>query len=98
MNPGPFVGCGEFPSGQTVYMSFSWQARANNTVDISYAYTETDVQASSGYTLLGSGLPTAGTVQIPRVCPNGAGTLPYLSVKVVANASGGSATAFYWGL
>jgi hypothetical protein len=99
MAPGASTGCGEYPSGQTVYLAFGWTARQSNTVDISYALTDADVQASGGFTSLGTGLPETGSVQIPRTCPNGEGALPYITVKVVANSpTGGSATAYYWGL
>ena len=98
MNPGPSTGCGENPSGQTIYLSFSWGARDGNTVDIYYALTDTGVQASSGFILAGSGLAATGSVQIPRTCPNGAGPLPYLTVKVVATNASGSAAAYYSGL
>jgi hypothetical protein len=99
MAPGAYNGCGEYPSGQTVYLAFGWTARQSNTVDIYYALTDADVQASGGFTSLGTGLPETGSVQIPRTCPNGAGVLPYITVKVVANSpTGGSATAYYWGL
>ncbi len=98
MNPGPIDSCGEYPTGQTIYRTFSWGAREGNTVDIYYAYTETDVQATSGFTLLGSGLPTNGSVQIARSCPNGQGTYPLVTVKVVANNANGSSTAYYWGI
>ena len=37
MEPGPGENCGEFPSGQTIYRSFSWSAREGNTVDVYYA-------------------------------------------------------------
>jgi hypothetical protein len=98
MNPGPSTGCGEYPSGQTTYLTFTWGARDGNTVDVFYALTDTDVQASGGFILLGSDLPAAGSVKIPRTCPNGPGHRPYLTVKLVAKNSLGSATAFYWGL
>ena len=98
MNPGPPSSCGEYPSGQTIYRSFSWTAREGNTVDVYYAYTDADVQATSGFVLLGSGMPPTGTVQLSRVCPNGAGTIQLITVKVVANTTAGSATAFWWGL
>ena len=98
MNPGAAQDCGETPHGQTVYRTFDWTARDGNTVDIYYAYTETDVQATSGFVLLSSGLPTSGSVQIPRSCPNGEGILLRITVKAVANNASGSATAYYWGL
>jgi hypothetical protein len=98
MEPGSY-GCGEYPTGQTVYMSFAWTARKGNTVDIYYALTDTDIKASGGFTSLGSRLAASGSVQIPRVCPNGAGPIQYVTVKVVAKSpTGGSATAFYWGI
>jgi hypothetical protein len=98
MDAGPANGCGEFPSGQTVYMSFGWTARQGNTVDVSYALTDTPARASSGFISLGSGLGVTGWVDVPRTCPNGAGSLPYITVKIVANSpTGGSATAYMWG-
>ena len=98
MNLGPTTDCGEYPSGQTIYLTFIWGAREGNTVDIYYALTATEVQASSGFILLGSGLATNGSVQIPRTCPNGEGGLLRLTIKAVANNANGSATAYYWGL
>lgn len=98
MDLGPSTGCGADPTGQTDYLTFSWGAREGNTVDVYYALTDTDVQASSGYILLGSGLATTGSVQIPRMCTNGDAPLPYLTIKVVANNAYGSAAAYYWGL
>lgn len=98
MNPGVSTDCGPTPSGQTVYVSFDWTAREGNTVDIYYAYTEADVQATSGFVLLGSGLPTSGAIQLPRTCPNGEGPLPRITVKAVANNALGSAAAYWWGL
>jgi hypothetical protein len=98
MDVGSFNGCGEFPSGQTVYMSFGWTARQGNTVDVSYALTDTSARASGGFISLGSGLGVTGWVDVPRTCPNGAGPLPYITVKFVANSpTGGSATAYMWG-
>ena len=55
MNLGPTTDCGEYPSGQTIYLTFMWGARDGNSVDIYYALTDTEVQASSGFMLLGSG-------------------------------------------
>lgn len=98
MNPAPFESCGEFPSGQTVHVGLSWGARDGNTVDIYYAYTDGDYQATSGFVLHSSGLPTTGSVQIPRTCPNGEGALPRVTIKLVANNSIGSGTSYYWGL
>ncbi len=98
MDLGPSTGCGADPTGQTDYLTFSWGARDGNTVDVYYALTDTDVQASSGFILLGSSLATNGSVQIPRTCPNGTEPPPYLTIKVVANNAYGSAAAFYWGL
>ena len=98
MNPGPWVSCGENPTGQTTYLTFSWGARDGNTVDLYYAYTDGDYQATSGFILYGSGLATNGTAQIPRPCPNGPGASPAITVKVVANNPAGSATAYYWGI
>jgi hypothetical protein len=98
MSPGAAENCGEFPSGQTVYVGFSWGARDGNLVDVYYAYTEGDVQATSGFVLHGAGLATTGSVQIPRTCPNGVGGLPRVTVKIVAHNAAGSATAYYWGL
>lgn len=98
MNPGPYIDCGENPTGQTNYLSFSWGARDGNTVDLYYAYTDGDYQATSGFVLFGSGLATNGTVQIPRPCPVGPGSVPAITVKLVANNPYGSATAYYWGI
>ena len=98
MNPGPLAGCGEYPSGQTIYRNFSWGAREGNTVDIYVAYTETSVQATGGFFSMGSGLAANGSVDIPRTCPNGEGLMPMVTVKVVASNSQGSATAYYWGI
>jgi hypothetical protein len=99
MSAGPTEGCGEFPSGQTQYLSFSYVANDGNSVDISYAYTDADVQATSGFVLLGSGLPSSGTVSIPRTCPTDAtGVFPLITVRVVASTAQGSATAYYSGI
>ena len=98
MNPGPFTGCGEYPTGQQAYLTFTWTAREGNTVDVYYAYTETDVQATSGFVLLGSGMATSGSVQIARTCPNGEGPMPLVTVKLVANNAYGSAAAYWWGI
>ena len=98
MGPGPSTGCGEYPTGQMTYRKFTWGARDGNTVDIYYALTDIDAKATGGFMLLGSGLAATGSVQIPRRCPNGEGPLPYVTVKLVAKNSLGSATAYYWGL
>ncbi len=99
MAPGPIEGCGEFPSGQPRNLSFSYTANKGNTVDIFYAYTSTDVPATGGFILLGSGLPSSGSVTIPRTCPTDAsGFFPLITVKVVANSPLGSATAFFSGI
>jgi len=99
MNPGPTEGCGPTPSGQTLYLSFSYVANPGNTVDISYAYTDTDSTATSGFSLLGSGLPSSGTVSIPRPCPADAtGVFPLITVLVTARTPNGSTTAYYSGI
>jgi hypothetical protein len=98
MDAGATPNCGENPSGQTVYLSFSWTAREGNTVDIYYALTDGDYQATGGYSLFAGGKGVTGTVQIPRTCPVGPGPFPLMTVKVVANAPSGSATAYWSGI
>jgi hypothetical protein len=99
MNPGPTEGCGPAPSGQTQYLAFWYDSNPGNTVDIYYAYTDGDYQATNGFILLASGLPTSGSVSIPRTCPTDAnGVFPLITVKVVARTPNGSATAYYSGI
>jgi hypothetical protein len=99
MFPGARESCGEYPTGQVVTLEFGWQAREGNTVDISYALTDGDYQATGGFTPIVSGGGTSGTVSIPVTCPVGPGSYSYVTVKAVANSPSGSATpAYYWGL
>jgi hypothetical protein len=97
MYPGERGSCGENPTGQTVWLDFGWQAREGNTVEIFYALTDGDYQASGGYSLVASG-GSSGTASIPVTCPVGPGPWSYVSVRAVASNAYGSATAFYWGL
>ncbi|MFD4422023.1 hypothetical protein ACFWN7_11040 [Agromyces sp. NPDC058484] len=98
MWPGEYASCGEYPSGQVVTRDFAWEAREGNTVDIYYAYTDGDYQATGGFMLLVSGGGTSGSVSIPRTCPVGPGPISLITVKAVANNANGSAAAYYWGL
>lgn len=98
MYPGGRESCGEHPTGQVVTLDFGWQAREGNTVDIFYALTDGDYQATGGFALLMSGGGTSGSVSIPVTCPVGAGPSSYVTVKAVANNQHGSAAAYYWGL
>ncbi|WP_022891610.1 hypothetical protein [Agromyces subbeticus] len=97
MWPGERASCGENPSGQVVTLSFGWQAREGNTVDIYYALTDGDYLATGGFSHLTSG-GSSGTVSIPVTCPVGAGPMSYVSVKAVASNANGSAASHYWGL
>ncbi|WP_394553800.1 hypothetical protein ACDF64_05085 [Agromyces sp. MMS24-JH15] len=100
LSPGPSPNCGEFPTGQVVELVMSWTAREGNTVDMSYALTDSPVQATSGFIPIVSGGGPSGSVAIPRTCPVGPGPLPYLTVRAVASI-GGVTTTFpymYWGL
>ena len=98
MYPGGRGSCGEDPTGQVVTLEFGWEAYEGNTVDISYAYTDGDYQATGGFILLASGLGSSGSVSIPVTCPVGPGPIPYVTVKAVASNPNGSAAAYYWGL
>jgi hypothetical protein len=98
MESGGRGSCGENPTGQVVSLGFSWQAREGNTVDISYAYTDGDYEATGGFILLPSGLGSSGSVSIPVTCPVGPGPAPYVTVKAVPSSASGSAAAYYWGL
>lgn len=98
MEPGGRGSCGENPTGQVVTLGFSWQAREGNTVEISYAYTDGDYQATGGFMLLASGLGSSGSVSIPVTCPVGPGPHTFVTVKAVASNAKGSAAAYYWGL
>jgi hypothetical protein len=98
MSPGERGSCGEYPTGQVVTLDFGWQAREGNTVDIYYALTDGDYQATGGFTLLASGRGSSGSVSIPVTCPVGPGPTSYITVKAVANNPNGSAAAYYWGL
>ncbi|MEF3402415.1 hypothetical protein [Agromyces sp. CCNWLW203] len=97
MHPGERGSCGENPTGQTVWLDFGWQAREGNTVEIFYALTDGDYQASGGYSLIASG-GSSGTASIPVPCPVGPGPWSYVSVRAVASNAQGSAAAHYWGL
>lgn len=94
----PFEYCGENPEGQVIVLDFHWGAREGNTVDIFYALTDTDAQATGGFSTAASSQGSSGSVGIPRTCPVGSGTLQYLTIKLVASNANGSATAYYWGL
>lgn len=98
MQPGERGSCGESPNGQVVTMSFRWQAREGNTVDIYYALTDGDYQATSGFSQIVSGGGESGSVDIPVTCPVGSGPYTYITVKAVASNPNGSAAAFFWGL
>ena len=98
MFPGERESCGENPTGQVVTLDFGWQAREGNTVDIYYALTDGDYQATGGFTLLASGGGSSGSVSIPVTCPVGPGPATYVTVKVVAIDANVSAAAYYWGL
>ncbi|MGH3704966.1 MAG: hypothetical protein ACRDT9_10085, partial [Agromyces sp.] len=97
MSPGERGSCGENPTGQTVWLDFGWRAREGNTVEIFYALTDGDYQASGGYSLIASG-GSSGTASIPVTCPVGLGPASFVTVKAVASNPHGSAAAFYWGL
>ncbi|MBT2517830.1 hypothetical protein J7E29_10325 [Streptomyces sp. ISL-90] len=77
---------------------FHWEAREGNTVDVFYALTDTDAQATGGFTQIASRQGPSGSVGIPKTCPVGPGPLPYITVKAVASNANGSATSYYWGL
>lgn len=98
MYPGGRGSCGENPTGQVVTVGFGWEAREGNTVDIYYAYTDGDYQATGGFMLLASGQGSSGSVSIPVTCPVGPGPISLVTVKAVASNSAGSAAAYYWGL
>lgn len=98
MYPGGRGSCGKDPTGQVVTVGFGWDARQGNTVDIYYAYTDGDYQATGGFTLLASGQGSSGSVSIPVTCPVGTGPISYVTVKAVASNANGSAAAYYWGL
>lgn len=98
MYPGEREWCGEDPIGQVVTLEFGWQARPGNTVDIYYALTDGDYQATDGFILIASGGGETGSVTIPVTCPVGLGPTSYIHVKVVANNANGSATSNWWGL
>ncbi|WP_344376854.1 hypothetical protein [Agromyces tropicus] len=98
MLPAPRGECGDDANGQVVPFEMSWEAREGNTVDILYAYTDANVQATGGFTLLASGRGAVGTVSVPMRCGFENGPRPYVTVKAVAYNSLGSAAAYYWGL
>jgi hypothetical protein len=98
MYPGGRGSCGEDPTGQVITVGFGWEAREGNTVDIYYAYTDGDYQATGGFMLLASGQGSSGSVSIPVTCPVGPGPISLVTVKAVASNSAGSAAAYYWGL
>lgn len=100
MFPGERESCGENPTGQVVTLEFGWQAREGNAVDISYALTDGDYQATGGFMLLVSGGGDTGSVSIPVTCPVGPGPTGYVyvTVKAVATEGNVSAAAYYWGL
>ena len=98
MYPGERGSCGENPTGQIVTLDFGWEAYAGNTVDIYYALTDGDYQATGGFTLLASGRGSTGSVSIPVTCPVGPGPISLITVKAVANTPYASAAAYYWGL
>ena len=100
MTPGERRSCGEYPNGQVVTREFGWDAREGNTVDIYYAYTDGDYQATGDFWLLASGRGSSGSVSIPVTCPNAAapGSVSYITVKAVAINENGSAASYYWGL
>lgn len=98
MSPGERASCGEYPTGQVVSFDFGWRAREGNTVDIYYALTDADYQATGGFTQLVSGGAASGSVSIPVTCPVGTGPTHYVTVKAVASNPHGSAAAYYWGL
>jgi hypothetical protein len=98
MYPGERGSCGEYPTGQVVTRDFGWEAREGNTVDIYYALTDGDYQATGGFMLLASGRGSSGSVSIPVTCPVGPGPASYITVKAVAINANGSAAAYYWGL
>ncbi|GAA1767009.1 hypothetical protein [Agromyces humatus] len=98
MEPGERGDCGANPTGQVVSMSFTWQARQGNTVDVHYALTDGDYKATSGFTQLVAGAGPSGSTRIPVTCPVGSEPTSLITVKVVASIPGESATAYYWGL
>jgi hypothetical protein len=98
MFPGARGSCGEYPTGRVVTLDFGWEAREGNTVDIYYALTEGDYQATGGFMLLASGRGSSGSVSIPVTCPVGPGPTSYITVKAVATDANVSAAAYYWGL
>ncbi len=100
MYPGERGSCGEYPTGQVVARDFGWEAREGNTVDIYYALTDGDYQATGDFWLLASGLGSSGSVSIPVTCPNAAApaSYSYITVKAVAINENGSAAAYWWGL
>ena len=74
------------------------KGRDGNTVDVYYALTDTAELATDGFIPIGAGLTAAGTLRVPRPCPQGDGPLPFVTVKVVANGATASLSAYYWGL
>ncbi len=96
MTPGPRGICGD-PAGGTTSFDMKWVAREGNTVDILYAYTKGDYQATGGYTLLASGRGSTGTISIPVPCPPWPEPTVYVTVRAVASNSLGSSTAYIWG-
>ena len=98
MTPGERGSCGEYPNGQVVTRDFGWRAFDGNTVDIFFALTDGDYQATGDFTLLVSDGGSSGSVSIPVVCPVGPGLYSYITVKAVASSRSGSAAAYYWGL
>ena len=98
MYPGERQDCGEYPMGQVVTLDFGWEAREGNTVDIYFALTDGDYQATGDFWLIVSGGGTSGSVSIPVKCPVMPGPYSYITVKAVASNPNGSAVSYYWGL
>lgn len=94
----PASSCADDPLGRTSYLPVTWRAYDGNTVDVYYALTDTAELATDGFIPIGAGLTAAGTLRVPRPCPQGDGPLPFVTVKVVANGATASLSAYYWGL
>lgn len=88
-----FVQCPDWSGGQVV-KTFTWTAVDATSVDLYVAMNDRDAQATDGYQLVASGLPTSGSTGVPITCSEA--TLHY-TVKVVAVNGGDSRAAHFWG-
>ncbi|WP_345061404.1 hypothetical protein [Leifsonia kafniensis] len=88
--------CPDMTSNHVVVKDFSWTAADASTVDLYVAMTDSEVQATSGYVVVASGLSPSGVAGVPISCgSSGLGT--FFTVKIVATNASGSAAAHWRG-